>query len=192
MKALYTRTSIIGKLKKAFFEIFSEEGRHTKEHLFDMLVSVLCLNGFRSVSYNFEHFIEPVSDNRLKSYYFTLNESKTDLRQWMKNMVRTALSVIPKNLSEHLIILSIDDTMVEKYGEHFENREKLFDHARHNGSNYLYGHCFVSIMLSVPVSDKGMIRYLSFPVGYRMWTKEETKLAIKKCMPVLRQLVSES
>ena len=81
MKALYTRTSIIGKLKKAFFEIFSEEGRHTKEHLFDMLVSVLCLNGFRSVSYNFEHFIEPVSDNRLKSYYFTLNESKTDLRQ---------------------------------------------------------------------------------------------------------------
>ena len=66
MKALYTRTSITGKLKKAFFEIFSEEGRHTKEHLFDMLVSVLCLNGFRSVSYNFEHFIEPVSDNRLK------------------------------------------------------------------------------------------------------------------------------
>ena len=41
--------------------------------------------------------------------------------------------------------------MVEKYGEHFENREKLFDHARHNGSNYLYGHCFVSIMLSIPV-----------------------------------------
>ena len=190
MKALYTHTNIIGRLKKAFFEIFSEESRHTKEHLFDMLVSVLCLNGFRSVSYNFEHFIEPVSDNRLKSYYFTLNESKTDLRQWMKNMVRIALSVIPKNLSEHLIILSIDDTMVEKYGEHFENREKLFDHARHNGSNYLYGHCFVSIMLSVPVSDKGMIRYLSFPVGYRMWTKEETKLAmaadmVKEVMEVI-------
>ena len=53
----------------------------------------------------------------------------------------------------------------------------MFDNAKHNGSNYLYGHCFVSIMLSIPVSDKGMIRYLSFPVGYRMWTKEETKLA---------------
>ena len=178
MKALYTHTNIIGRLKKAFFEIFSEESRHTKEHLFDMLVSVLCLNGFQSVNYNFEHFIEPVSDNKLKSYYFTLNESKTNLLQWMKNMVRIALSVIPKNLSEHLIILSIDDTMVEKYGEHFENREKLFDHAKHNGSNYLYGHCFVSIMLSIPVFDKGMIRYLSFPVGYRMWTKEETKLAM--------------
>jgi len=66
MKALYTHTNIIGRLKKAFFEIFSEESRHTKEHLFDMLVSVLCLNGFQSVNYNFEHFIEPVSDNKLK------------------------------------------------------------------------------------------------------------------------------
>ena len=51
MKALYTHTNIIGRLKKAFFEIFSEESRHTKEHLFDMLVSVLCLNGFQSVNY---------------------------------------------------------------------------------------------------------------------------------------------
>ncbi len=28
--------------KKAFFEIFSNEGSHTKEHLFEMLLSVLC------------------------------------------------------------------------------------------------------------------------------------------------------
>ena len=143
-----------------------------------MLLSVLCVNGFQSVNYNFEHFIEPVSDNKLKSYYFTLNESRTNLSQWMKNMVRTALSAIPENLFEHLIILSIDDTMVGKYGEHFENREKLFDHAGHNDSNYLYGHCFVSIMLSIPVFDRGRIRHLFFLVVYRMWIKEETKLAM--------------
>ena len=178
MKALYTQTSIICKLKKAFFEIFSAEGKHTKEHLFDLLLSVLCLNGFQSISYNFEHFIDDISDNKLKSYYFTLNESRIDLSQWMKNMVRTALSLIPEKLLNHLIILSIDDTMVEKYGEHFENRAKLFDHAGHNGSNYLNGHCFVSIMMSIPVFDNGVIRYLSFPVGYRMWTKEKTKLAM--------------
>ena len=178
MKALYTQTSIISKLKKAFFEIFSAEGKHTKEHLFDLLLSVLCLNGFQSISYNFEHFIDDISDNKLKSYYFTLNESRIDLSQWMKNMVRTALSLILEKLLNHLIILSIDDTMVEKYGEHFENRAKLFDHAGHNGSNYLNGHCFVSIMMSIPVFDNGVIRYLSFPVGYRMWAKEKTKLAM--------------
>ena len=86
----------------------------------------------------------------------------------MKNIVKIALSLIPEKLLDRLIILSIDDTMVEKYGEHFENREKLFDHAKHNGSNYLYGHCFIGIMLSIPVFDKGIIRYLSFPVGYSM------------------------
>ena len=33
-------------------------------------------------------------------------------------------------------------------------------------------------MLSIPIFDNGVIRYLSFPVGYRMWTKEKTKLAM--------------
>ena len=178
MKSLYTQTSIISKLKKAFFEIFLNEGNHTKEHLFDLLMSVLCLNGFSSIKYNFDHFIKYISDNKLKSYYFTLNESKINLSQWMKNIIRIALTLIPEKLLGQLIVLSIDDTMVEKYGEHFENREKLFDHAKHNGSNYLYGHCFVSIMLSIPVFDNGIIRYISFPVGYRMWTKEQTKLAM--------------
>ena len=146
--------------------------------MFELLTSVLCLNGFQSVKYCFDHFIENVSDNKLKSYYFTLNESKIDLSKWMKNLVKMALSVIPEKLFDNLIILSIDDTMVEKYGEHFENRELLFDHAGHNGSNYLNGHCFVSLMLSIPISDKGTVRYISFPVGYRMWTKDKTKLAM--------------
>ena len=40
------------------------------------------------------------------------------------------------------------------------NVSKLFDHAVHNGSNYLNGHCFVSVMLCVP----GMILHLHRPV----------------------------
>ena len=158
---------------------------------------ILCLNGFSSVNYNFEHFIQYISDNKLKSYYFTLNESKIDLSEWIRNMVRIALSLMPESLQSQLILLSIDDTMVEKYGEHFENREKLFDHARHNGSNYLNGHCFVSIMLSIPVFDQGKIRYLSFPIGYRMWTKEQTKLAmaadmVKEIMEIIGTERNES
>ena len=145
MKTLYTQTGIISKLKKAFFEIFSTESTPTKEHLFDLLLSVLCLNGFSSVNYNYGHFIQYISDNRLKSYYFTLIESKIDLSQWIKNIVRIALSFIPEKLSDQLIILSIDDTMVEKYGEHFENREKLFDHAKHNGTNI----CMAIVLLAL-------------------------------------------
>ena len=47
------------------------------------------------------------------------------------------------------VFLCVDDTMVSKFGTKFENVSKLFDHAAHNGSNYLNGHCFVSVMLCV-------------------------------------------
>ena len=51
--------------------------------------------------------------------------------------------------------------MVAKAGTRFENVSKLFDHAAHNGSNYLNGHCFVSIMLCIPVWKND--RMSSFP-----------------------------
>ena len=34
----------------------------------------------------------------------------------------------------------------------------------------------VSLMISVPLMIGDKLRYISIPVGYRMWTKEETKL----------------
>ena len=76
MKALYTQTSIISKLQKAFYEIFSAEITPTKEHLFDLLLSILCLNGFSSVNYNFEHFIQYISDNKLNKYRMSLSEKE--------------------------------------------------------------------------------------------------------------------
>ena len=76
MKALYTQTSIISKLQKAFYEIFSAESTPTKEHLFDLLLSILCLNGFSSVNYNFEHFIQYISDNKLNKYRMSLSEKE--------------------------------------------------------------------------------------------------------------------
>ena len=62
--------------------------------------------------------------------------------------------------------------MVAKAGTRFENVSKLFDHAAHNGSNYLNGHCFVSIMLCIPVWKNDRVSYLSLPLGYRMWQKK--------------------
>ena len=56
------------------------------------------------------------------------------------------------------------------------NVSKLFDHAAHNGSNYLNGHCFVSVMLCVPVWNHDKASYLSVPLGYRMWQKKESNL----------------
>lgn len=60
----------------------------------------------------------------------------------------------------------------------FQARSKLFDHAAHNGSNYLNGHCFVSIMLHIPLQSEDGIFYLPVPLGYRLWTKELSKLEL--------------
>ena len=47
----------------------------THKHLFDMALSVLALNGYQSVKFNYEHFIAENSPYQLKSYHYTLNES---------------------------------------------------------------------------------------------------------------------
>jgi len=57
----------------------------------------------------------------------------------------------------------------------FQNIPKLFGHAAHNGSNYLGGHCFVSLMLCLPVWKKDRAVCQSVPLGYRMWTKGTSK-----------------
>jgi len=173
MTSLYTKDSVIGKLWTWFSGIFSEETKPTAQHLFELALSVLALDGFQSVKSNFERFISEISSFELKSFYYALNESKISLSDWMAGLMKAALSLLPLENADALI-LSVDDTLTEKFGEKFECWGKLYDHAAHNGSNYLNGHCFVSLMLSVPLKAAG--RYLSFPVAYRMWTKERSKL----------------
>ena len=72
--------------------------------------------------------------------------------------------------------------MVTKFGKAFENISRFFGHAAHNGSNYLNGHCFVSMMLCVPMWNRNTIHYLGIPLGYRMWQKEESKLELAASM----------
>ena len=82
------------------------------------------------------------------------------------------MKLIPDSLQTQPVFLCVDDTMVSKFGTKFENVSKLFDHAAHNGSNYLNGHCFVSVMLCVPVWNGDKVSYLSVPLGYRMWQEK--------------------
>lgn len=119
--------------------------------------------------------------------------AKIDYSIFMNVTARIALTLIPKTLETQPVFLCIDDTMVSKFGRKFENVSKLFDHAAHNSSNYLNGHCFVSMMLCVPVWNKQKatqrISYLAIPLGYRMWQKKETKLELAALM--VRQVMPE-
>ncbi len=99
------------------------------------------------------------------------------------------LKLIPAGLKSQPTFLCIDDTMVSKFGKKFEDVSKLFDHAAHNGSNSLNGHCFVSLMLWVPIWSQDRISYLAVPLGYRMWQKKESKLDLASAM--VRQVMPE-
>lgn len=50
-------------------------------------------------------------------------------------------------------------------------------------------HCFVSVMLCVPVWNRDKVSYLSVPLGYRMWQKKESKLELADSM--IRQVMPE-
>lgn len=107
----------------------------------------------------------------------------------MNTTARIALKLIPDSLKTQPVFLCIDDTMVPKSGTKFANISKLFDHAAHNGSSYLNGHCFVSVMLCVPVWNHDKVSYLAIPLGYRMWQKKESKLELAASM--VRQVMPE-
>lgn len=51
------------------------------------------------------------------------------------------------------------------------------------------GHCFVSLMLCIPVRNHDKISYLAVPLGYRMWHKTESKPELVASM--VRQVMPE-
>ena len=130
------------------------------------------------VRFAHNHVISRLSDTSLNAFYYTLKTDSYDHSVWNDVTISKAVRAVPGPLEEQPLFLSLDDTMIEKFGKHFELCSQLYDHAAHNGSNYLHGHCMVSLLLSFPVYQNGKTLYLSVPVGYRLWDKEKSKLAL--------------
>ena len=99
--------------------------------------------------------ISRLSDISLNAFYYTLKTDTYDHSAWNDVTVSKAVRAVPDPLEDQPLLLSIDDTMVEKSGKRFELCSKLYNHAAHNGSNYLNGHCMVSLLLSFPVYQDG-------------------------------------
>ena len=137
----------------------------------------------------YRRFLSGITKKSLNAFYYACSYAKADYSRFMNVTAGLSLKLIPEKLQSQPVFLCIDDTMVPKFGKKFEDISKLFDHAAHNGSNYLNGHCFVSVMVCVPVWNKGRIHYLSVPLGYRMWQKKESKLELAASM--IRQVMPE-
>lgn len=138
----------------------------------------------------YRHFLAGITSKFLNAFYYACSCARVDLSGFMNATARLALGLVPDNLNSQPVFLCTDDTMVSKFGKKIEDISKLFDHTAHNGSNYLNGHCFVSVMLCIPVWNKNRISYLSIPPGYRMWRKDKGS-KLEPAASMIRQLMPE-
>ncbi len=150
---------------------------------------ILAMESADSIRSLYRHFLSGITTKSLNAFYYACSYAKVDYSAFMNVTARLSLKLAPADLKSQPLFLCIDDTMVSKSGKKFEDVSKLFDHAAHNGSNYLNGHCFVSLMLCVPVWNRNRISYLAVPLGYRMWQKKESKLELASAM--VRQVMPE-
>ena len=142
------------------------------------MLSFLAVESAGSIRMLYRHFLSGITTKSLNTFYYACSYAKMDSTRFMNVTARLALQAGADSLLNEPVFLCVDDTMVPKYGKTFEDVSVLFDHAAHNGSNYLNGHCFVSLMLCVPVWKKNRIAYQSIPLGCRLWTKHRSKLEL--------------
>ena len=162
----------------------------TAENLFLLVISMLALESFRSIRFAWLHIISRLTGKSLNSFYYTVDYAAFEHLRWMAVTARLALGCIPPSLKGSSVFLSIDDTMVEKYGTKFQARSKLFDHAAHNGSHYLDWAllCQYPAPCAPGVSRRGHLPFRP-PLGYRLWTKGLSKLELAADM--VRSVMAE-
>ena len=162
---LYNKKNIIGRLFSYFQIYFSAFSISTAQSLFLLVLSMPAMESADSIRYLYRHFLSKVTQKSLNAFYYACSYAKIECSIFMNTTARPALGIIPESLKNEPVFLCIDDAMTAKYGQKSEDVSKLFDHAAHNGSNYLNGHCFVNLMLCVTVWDNRKIVYQSVPPG---------------------------
>ena len=144
-----------------------------------LIEAILVVQEFRSIKFLYDNFIKKYWTKVLNSFYYFLSYTKFSVESLMIGTVKIALTLIPKDIKSSItIFLIVDDTLQAKFSNKFDCYSKLFDHAQHNGTSYLNGHCFVSLVINIPVLFNGKIKYISLPVGYKLYDKTKSKLEI--------------
>lgn len=105
----------------------------TMETRFLLILSILAMESADSIRSLYRHFLSGITKKSLNVLYYACSYAKADYSTFMNVTAAMALKMIPKVLLSQPVFLCIDDTMVSKFGQTFEDVSKLFDHASHNG-----------------------------------------------------------
>ena len=149
-----------------YFETFSVP---TADSLFLLILSILALESAHSIRFLYHYFLSGITKRSLNVFYYACSYAKVDYSNFMNITARTALKLILIHW-KHIRFFYV--LMIPWYLSLAKN---------------LNVHCFVSIMLCVPVLDHDKISYLSVPLGYRMCQKKESKLELAASM--IRQVM---
>lgn len=183
MDNLYQSNPIAGKLWELYMDIFAKQTQPTATNLSLFCLSMLLLNACPTVESAYKHCIRFLSPKKLKVLYYTLGQSEILRDRWWRWFVQQAVQLIPKELSQVPILISVDDTNISKYGKFFDFSGRIYDHSSKAQNKYIHGHCFVTLILSIPVfASDGGYKYLSFPLIHRLWrgNKTDPKAAAKE------------
>ena len=175
MEKLYQTSMTIGRLFDYFTPYLTLLTKPSGRKLFLLLLAMIAVQYATSINHLFKWFLRMTDGTSLNAYYYLLKKTVVPLDKFAQITVGLALSLIPDELKYLPVFLIIDDTLQPKFGVHFECYKTLYDHARHNGSNYLKGHCFVAMAICVPVMAGSKMQYLHVPVGLRL-RNDESKL----------------
>ena len=146
--------------------------------LFLLLVAVMSMQAVASMAHIYKWFLRGISQVSLNAYYYLLTYTSLPTEKFAKVTIEKALSLIDEKVRNLPVLLLIDDTLQAKFGTKFECYSKIFDHAKHNGSLYLNGHCFVALAICVPVTVENTVKYLTVPIRFRLRGENENKLVI--------------
>ena len=171
-KTLYNEKTLTGRLHKYFLIYFETFSAPAADTLFLLVLSILTLESVHSIRFLYQHFLSGITTKSLNTFFHACSYAKVDYSHFMNITAKVALRMIPDSLATQPIFLCVDDTMVVKAGTRFENVSKLFDHAAHNVSNYLNGHCFVNIMLCIPVWKNDRMKYIPLFLYSFRWNIE--------------------
>ena len=93
--------------------------------MFLLVLSMLAVESAGSIQLLYKHFLSKVTEKSLNAFYYACSYAKTDCCKFMNVTARLALQIIPEHLHNEPVFLCIDDTLIAKFGQKFENVSKL-------------------------------------------------------------------
>ena len=178
MEILYQKTKVISRVKKYLLPYIELLTKPSGDKLFMLLLAVMSMQAVTSIQHIYRWFLRGMSKVSQNAYYYILTYTELPLEKITEVTMRKAIALIEEKLAKLPVLLLLDDTLQAKFGTKFECYSTMFDHAQHNGSSYLKGHCFVALTICVPIVVGESIQYLNIPLRFRVRGENESKLVI--------------